>query len=173
MLKVDNIYVNYGAIQALQNVSFEINTGEIVALIGANGAGKTTILNTISNIVPSVSGKITYEGKDITKTAPHDIVKVGISQVPEGRRVFAKMSVLENLEMGAYTRSDKAEIAVPSWVPILFQLIPGDQRWSGNQVSSPITSRTLRVIFATASASVARQSSTQSTPSARRPSPRP
>ncbi|GFO61415.1 ABC transporter ATP-binding protein [Geomonas silvestris] len=122
MLKVDNIYVNYGAIKALQNVSFEINTGEIVALIGANGAGKTTILNTISNIVPSVSGKITYEGKDITKTAPHDIVKVGISQVPEGRRVFAKMSVLENLEMGAYTRSDKAEIAAD--IEKIFQRFP-------------------------------------------------
>ncbi|GFO69333.1 ABC transporter ATP-binding protein [Geomonas limicola] len=122
MLKVENVYVNYGAIKALQNVSFEINTGEIVALIGANGAGKTTILNTISNIVPSVSGKISYEGKDITKTPPHDIVKVGISQVPEGRRVFAKMSVLENLEMGAYTRSDKAEIAAD--IEKIFQRFP-------------------------------------------------
>jgi branched-chain amino acid transport system ATP-binding protein len=111
MLKVENVSVNYGAIKALQNVSFEIHTGEIVALIGANGAGKTTILNTVSNIVPSIAGKVTYEGKDITKTPPHDIVKLGISQVPEGRRVFAKMSVLENLEMGAYTRNDKAEIA--------------------------------------------------------------
>jgi branched-chain amino acid transport system ATP-binding protein len=111
MLKVENVSVNYGAIKALQNVSFEIHSGEIVALIGANGAGKTTILNTVSNIVPSIAGKVTYEGKDITKTPPHDIVKLGISQVPEGRRVFAKMSVLENLEMGAYTRNDKAEIA--------------------------------------------------------------
>ena len=122
MLKVENIYVNYGAIKALQNVSFQINEGEIVALIGANGAGKTTILNTISNIVPSVSGKITYEGKEITKTQPHDIVKLGISQVPEGRRVFAKMSVLENLEMGAYTRNDKSEIAID--MDKIFQRFP-------------------------------------------------
>ena len=122
MLKVENIYVNYGAIKALQKVSFQISEGEIVALIGANGAGKTTILNTISNIVPSVSGKITYRGKDVTKTPPHDIVKLGISQVPEGRRVFAKMSVLENLEMGAYTRSDKAEIA--SDMEKIFQRFP-------------------------------------------------
>ena len=122
MLKVENIHVNYGAIKALQNVSFQITEGEIVALIGANGAGKTTILNTISNIVPSVSGKIIYKGKEITKTQPHDIVKLGISQVPEGRRVFAKMSVLENLEMGAYTRSDKAEIA--SDMEKIFQRFP-------------------------------------------------
>jgi len=122
MLKVENVYVNYGAIKALQNVSFQITEGEIVALIGANGAGKTTILNTISNIVPSVNGKILYKGKDVTKTPPHDIVKLGISQVPEGRRVFAKMSVLENLEMGAYTRSDKAEIA--SDMEKIFQRFP-------------------------------------------------
>ena len=122
MLKVENIYVNYGAIKALQDVSFNITEGEIVALIGANGAGKTTILNTISNIVPSVSGKISYRGHDVTKTPPHDIVKLGISQVPEGRRVFAKMSVLENLEMGAYTRSDKAEIA--SDMEKIFQRFP-------------------------------------------------
>jgi branched-chain amino acid transport system ATP-binding protein len=122
MLKVENIYVNYGAIKALQDVSFQINEGEIVALIGANGAGKTTILNSISNIVPSVSGKILYKGKEITKTPPHDIVKLGISQVPEGRRVFAKMSVLENLEMGAYTRNDKAEIA--SDMEKIFQRFP-------------------------------------------------
>jgi branched-chain amino acid transport system ATP-binding protein len=122
MLKVENIYVNYGAIKALQDVSFQINQGEIVALIGANGAGKTTILNAVSNIVPSVSGKISYLGKEITKTPPHDIVKLGISQVPEGRRVFAKMSVLENLEMGAYTRNDKAEIAAD--MEKIFQRFP-------------------------------------------------
>jgi len=121
MLKVENVSVNYGAIKALQNVSFRINQGEIVALIGANGAGKTTILNTISNIVPSVSGRITYLDKEITKVPPHDIVKLGVSQVPEGRRVFAKMSVLENLEMGAYTRSDN-EIA--SDMEKIFQRFP-------------------------------------------------
>jgi branched-chain amino acid transport system ATP-binding protein len=121
MLKVENISVNYGAIKALQNVSFEINQGEIVTLIGANGAGKTTILNTISNIVPSVGGRVMYLDKDITKVAPHEIVKMGISQVPEGRRVFAKMSVLENLEMGAYTRSDNE---VGSDMEKIFQRFP-------------------------------------------------
>ena len=121
MLKVENISVNYGAIKALQNVSFQINQGEIVALIGANGAGKTTILNTVSNIVPSVAGKITYLDKEITKLPPHEIVKLGISQVPEGRRVFAKMSVLENLEMGAYTRSDNE---VASDMEKIFQRFP-------------------------------------------------
>ncbi|GFO63545.1 ABC transporter ATP-binding protein [Geomonas paludis] len=121
MLKVENVSVNYGAIKALQNVSFQINQGEIVALIGANGAGKTTILNTISNIVPSVGGKITYLDKEITKLPPHEIVKLGISQVPEGRRVFAKMSVLENLEMGAYTRSDNE---VASDMEKIFQRFP-------------------------------------------------
>ena len=121
MLKVENVSVNYGAIKALQNVSFTINQGEIVALIGANGAGKTTILNTISNIVPSVAGKIYYMDKEITKLPAHEIVKVGISQVPEGRRVFAKMSVLENLEMGAYTRSDNE---VGSDMEKIFQRFP-------------------------------------------------
>jgi len=121
MLKVENISVNYGAIKALQNVSFEINQGEIVTLIGANGAGKTTILNTISNIVPSVAGRVTYLGKDVTKLPPHEIVKLGISQVPEGRRVFAKMSVLENLEMGAYTRNDNE---VGSDIEKIFQRFP-------------------------------------------------
>ena len=121
MLKVENVSVNYGAIKALQNVSFQINRGEIVALIGANGAGKTTILNTISNIVPSVAGRITYLDKEITKLPPHEIVKLGISQVPEGRRVFAKMSVLENLEMGAYTRNDKE---VGSDMEKIFQRFP-------------------------------------------------
>lgn len=121
MLKVENISVNYGAIKALQKVSFQITRGEIVALIGANGAGKTTILNTISNIVPSVAGRIIYQGKDVTRLPPHDIVKLGISQVPEGRRVFARMSVLENLEMGAYTRTDNE---VGSDLEKIFQRFP-------------------------------------------------
>ena len=122
MLKVENISVNYGAIKALQDVSFQITQGEIVALIGANGAGKTTILNTISNIVPSVAGRVIYQEKDVTKLPPHEIVKLGISQVPEGRRVFGRMSVLENLEMGAYTRNDKQEIA--SDMEKIFQRFP-------------------------------------------------
>ena len=107
MLTVENLSVNYGAINALNNISFNIKEGEIVALIGANGAGKTTILNTISSIVEPRSGKVIFKGEDITHVPPHKVVKMGISQVPEGRRVFPKMSVLENLEMGAYTRADK------------------------------------------------------------------
>ena len=111
MLSVESLSVNYGAIRALKNVSCTVEKGEIVALIGANGAGKTTILNTVTGIVPSLSGKTVFEGEEITSLAPHLIVKRGICQVPEGRRVFARMSVLENLEMGAYTRSDKQEVA--------------------------------------------------------------
>ncbi|UFS72863.1 ABC transporter ATP-binding protein [Geomonas sp. RF6] len=107
MLVVEQLSVNYKAIKALKGVNCEVKQGEIVALIGANGAGKTTILNTISGIVPAAAGKISYNGKDITQVPPHEIVKMGICQVPEGRRVFSKMSVLENLEMGAYSKSDK------------------------------------------------------------------
>jgi branched-chain amino acid transport system ATP-binding protein len=110
MLTLDQLYVNYGAIKALKSISCEVKQGEIVALIGANGAGKTTILNAISGIVPTLSGTVTFLGDTITAIAPHEIVKRGISQVPEGRRVFANMSVLENLEMGAYIRNDTAEI---------------------------------------------------------------
>lgn len=107
MLTVENLSVNYGAISALKIITFDIKEGEIVALIGANGAGKTTILNTISSIVEPKGGRVTFKGQDITHLPPHKVVKMGISQVPEGRRVFPKMSVLENLEMGAYTRTDK------------------------------------------------------------------
>lgn len=107
MLSVENLAVSYGAISALKGISFGIKEGEIVALIGANGAGKTTILNTVSGLVEPKTGKIIYKGRDITKLVPHEVVKLGISQVPEGRRVFPKMSVLENIEMGAYSRSDK------------------------------------------------------------------
>ena len=102
MLAVENLSVNYGAIRALHNVSCRVDQGEIVALIGANGAGKTTILNTISGIVPSINGTVSFEGEEITRMGAHLIVRKGICQVPEGRRVFARMSVQENLEMGGF-----------------------------------------------------------------------
>ncbi|NJD92140.1 MAG: ABC transporter ATP-binding protein [Geobacter sp.] len=122
MLSVEKLFVSYKAIKALQDVSFNVEQGEIVALIGANGAGKTTILNTVSGIVPAISGKIAFKGEDITGIQPHEIVKRGISQVPEGRRVFANMSVLENLEMGAYIRNDKK--AVAEEIDEVFQRFP-------------------------------------------------
>ena len=106
MLKIDNIHVYYGAIHALKGISLEVNEGEIVTLIGANGAGKSTTLRTISGLLRAKEGQIAFEGKDIGGMEVQDIVKLGISHVPEGRRVFAPMTVLENLEMGAYIHSD-------------------------------------------------------------------
>lgn len=111
MLKVNEIDVYYGAIHALKKLSLEVEQGSIVTLIGANGAGKTTTLKTISGLLRPRSGSITFKGTDITRVPPEKIVAMGISQVPEGRRVFAAMTVLENLEMGAYLRKDKKEIA--------------------------------------------------------------
>ena len=102
MLKVENMHVYYGNIHAIKGIDFEVKQGEIVTLIGANGAGKTTILHTLSGLLPLTKGSITYKNKDITKTPAHKILPLGIAQVPEGRRVFSKMTVQENLEMGAY-----------------------------------------------------------------------
>ena len=110
LLQVDNINVYYGAIHALKDLSLSVDDGEIVTLIGANGAGKTTTLKTISGLLRSKTGRVMFKNQDISKVAPEKIVGMGISQVPEGRRVFASMSVLENLEMGAYLRNDKAAI---------------------------------------------------------------
>lgn len=110
MLEVKDLHVHYGMIEAIKGIDFEVNKGEVIALIGANGAGKTTILHTVSGLLPSTEGKIFFEGKDITKTPGHKIVSLGMAHVPEGRRVFAQLSVYENLLMGAYTRSDKQEI---------------------------------------------------------------
>lgn len=110
ILNVDNISVNYGAINALRDISFTLNEGEIVALIGANGAGKSTSLNTISGLLRPTTGKVEYLGNDITTVTPQAIVNLGIIQVPEGRKIFAKMSVWENLEMGAYTVKDRKVI---------------------------------------------------------------
>ena len=111
MLKVTDLQVYYGVIQAIKGLSFEVNEGEVIALIGANGAGKTTILHTITGLVEAKSGTVEFEGKNITKMPGHKIVTLGMAHVPEGRRVFAELSVLENLKMGAYTRKDKNENA--------------------------------------------------------------
>ncbi len=107
ILSTEKINVHYGAIHALKDISIELHEGEIVALIGANGAGKSTCLNTISGLLKPTSGKITLRGEDITGTTPQEIVRKGVVQVPEGRKIFAKMSVWENLEMGAYIHSDR------------------------------------------------------------------
>lgn len=111
MLEIKDLKVSYGMIQAIKGISFEVNKGEVIALIGANGAGKTTILHTITGLLNADSGSVTYESKDITRMPGHKIVSMGIAHVPEGRRVFANMTVLQNLKLGAYTRKDKAEIA--------------------------------------------------------------
>lgn len=110
MLEIKDLEVYYGVIQAIKGVSFEVNEGEVIALIGANGAGKTTILHTITGLIAPKDGKVTFEGQDITRMPGHKIVTKGIAHVPEGRRVFADLSVLENLKLGAYTRKDKKEI---------------------------------------------------------------
>lgn len=109
MLEIKDIEVFYGMIQAIKGVSFEVNEGEVIALIGANGAGKTTILHTITSLLSPKKGSVIFEGKDITKVPAHKIVSLGIAHVPEGRRVFAELTVYENLKMGAYTRKDKNE----------------------------------------------------------------
>ena len=110
MLEIKDIEVYYGMIQAIKGISFEVKEGEVIALIGANGAGKTTILHTITGLLSPKRGTVMFEGKDITKIPAHKIVSLGMAHVPEGRRVFADLTVYENLKMGAYTRKDKAEI---------------------------------------------------------------
>ena len=110
MLEVKDLQVSYGMIQAIKGISFEVNQGEVIALIGANGAGKTTILHTVTGLLAPKAGSIMFEGQDITKVPAHKIVSMGMAHVPEGRRVFAQLSVYDNLKMGAYTRTDKNEI---------------------------------------------------------------
>lgn len=110
LLKVKNLVVSYGAIKALRGISFSVEQGEVISLIGSNGAGKTTTLHSISNLIKKNSGSIFFEGTDITNLSADKIVKMGLIQVPEGRRVFANLSVKENLEMGAYLRKDKEQI---------------------------------------------------------------
>jgi len=110
MLEVKDLEVNYGVIKAIKGISFEVNEGEVISLIGANGAGKTTILHAVSGLLGKAAGSVSFEGQDITKVPAHKIVAMGMAHVPEGRRVFAQLSVYENLKLGAYTRKDKKEL---------------------------------------------------------------
>lgn len=110
MLEVKDLEVYYGMIQAIKGISFEVNKGEVIALIGANGAGKTTTQHTITGLLSPKKGSVMFEGKDITKIPAHKIVSMGMAHVPEGRRVFADLSVYENLKLGAYTRKDKENL---------------------------------------------------------------
>lgn len=121
MLKVKDINVYYGKIHALKNVSFEVRPGEVVALIGANGAGKSTTLKTVSGMMHSRTGSIEFLGEDITHTPSHNLVYKGLAHVPEGRRIFQQMTVLENLEMGGFTRPDKE---IPGSIEQMFELFP-------------------------------------------------
>ncbi|MCI8764555.1 MAG: ABC transporter ATP-binding protein [Lachnospiraceae bacterium] len=122
ILEVTDLEVFYGVIQAIKGISFEVNPGEIIALIGANGAGKTTTLQTITGLIPSKAGHIVYDGKDITKMPGHKLVSMGMAHVPEGRRVFAQLTVLQNLKLGAYTRKDKGELE--ETLQIIYQRFP-------------------------------------------------
>ena len=122
LLELKNLSVNYGGIQALQNINLTINAGEVVTLIGANGAGKSTTLRAISKIVNLRQGQIIYNGRDISRRQPHEVVKLGIAHSPEGRRVLAKQTVLANLELGAYIRSDSA--AVKADLERQFEIFP-------------------------------------------------
>lgn len=128
MLEIRNLSVNYGGIQALQGINLEVGAGEIVTLIGANGAGKTTTLRTISRLLSPRGGQIIYNGMDISRSQPHQVVKLGIAQSPEGRRVLSRQTVLTNLELGAYTRSDK--FGVKADIEKQFQIFPrlGERR---------------------------------------------
>jgi len=122
MLKIKDVNVYYGAIHALKNISFEVKKGEVVTLIGANGAGKSTTLRTISGLLKPTNGNILFEGKDISTMKAPEIVKLGLSHVPEGRRIFSQMDVMENLEMGAYTRKDRSEMK--NDIKRIFDLFP-------------------------------------------------
>ena len=122
LLEVRDLNVYFGVIQAIKNISFDVDAGEVVALIGANGAGKTTTLHTVTGLLPAASGKITLDGKDLGKVPAHKIVSMGMAHVPEGRRVFAQLSVYDNLKMGAYTRKDKKEIEAS--LEMVFEAFP-------------------------------------------------
>ena len=134
MLKVEGAVVRYGQITALHGVSFDVNEGEIVALLGANGAGKTTTLRTLSGLHKPTSGSIVFEGKDVTKVAAHQFVNMGISHVPEGRRIFSVMSVEENLEMGAFGRKDNYDDDIER-VYTLFPILKERRKQFGGNLS--------------------------------------
>ena len=123
MLSVRDLHVSYGAIKAIRGISFDVNEGEIVTLIGANGAGKTTTLHAISRLLNADSGTIEFCGQQLTHMEPHKIIKLGLTQVPEGRRVFANLTVQQNLELGAYTRTDGQE-AISADYEMVFQRLP-------------------------------------------------
>ena len=122
MLELDDVHVHYGKVEALKGITVSVKQGEIVTLIGANGAGKTTTLKTISGVRPVSAGTITFEGEDITRKKPHQLVEMGICQAPEGRRLFPRMSVTENLEMGAFQRTDKENFKAD--MDRVFELFP-------------------------------------------------
>ena len=124
LLEVRDLHVHYGRIEAIKGISFDVEDGEIVTLIGANGAGKTTTLKTVSGVRPVTSGSITFDGTDITAMPPHRRVELGLCQSPEGRGIFPGMTVLENLDMGAYTRRDRKTAAYRSDIDRVFDLFP-------------------------------------------------
>ena len=124
LLEVRDLHVHYGRIEAIKGISFEVAEGEIVTLIGANGAGKTTTLKTVSGVRPVTSGSVMFDGKDITAMPPHERVELGLCQAPEGRGIFPGMTVLENLDMGAYTRRDRKTAAFRSDLDRVFELFP-------------------------------------------------
>lgn len=123
MLEIKNLVVNYGVITALQGISLAVKPGAIVTLIGGNGAGKTTTLRTVSGLLKARTGEVIYEGRNITNLPPHELVKLGIAHVPEGRMVFANLTVLENLRMGAYLITDKSVISRE--LDYVFNVFPG------------------------------------------------
>ena len=136
MLKLKNIHTYYGNIHALKGIDLEVSEGEVISLIGANGAGKSTTLMTISGIVPAKKGSVEFKGEDITETPPDAIVKMGICQVPEGRRIFPYLSVAENLDMGAFLRNDKDEIVKDlDYVYSLFPILAERKNQAGGTLS--------------------------------------
>ena len=122
MLELDHVYTRYGQVECLKCVTLSVKSGEIVALLGANGAGKTTVLKTVSGLVRPVAGEVLFEGKPISSLSPEAVVRRGISHVPEGRKIFQRLQVMENLELGAFTRRNKTEVGAD--LERVFQIFP-------------------------------------------------